>query len=305
MRRLIPVLLLLFPTAAAAQNGAEVVRGRVLAQDSPPVSGAKVTVTDLQSLSTRTAETNDQGYYTTVFLGGTGQYVVSVRAIGYTPITGRVRKKGDSQVLIANVTLSMAALQLDSVTVVANAPRKGSGGIGAQERGIMRGALFSLNPADFNDLVAQVPGVVAIPGVDGRPGGYSVLGVSPDQNNMTLDGSTFNGSALPPGAIESTTLSTTSYNPGRGGYAGGQVAITTRGGNDRFQATLGSALADPHLAWADPHAPTPVPRNLGLNGAASGPIKRGKVYYSVGAADNNTSSDLLSLLSLNQAQHEQ
>lgn len=304
MRRLIPILFLLLPTLAAAQDGADVVRGRVVAPDSTPVAGAKVTITDLQSLASRTAETNSQGYYTAVFLGGTGQYVIAVKAIGYTPVTGRVRRNGDSKVLIANVALAMAPVQLDSVTVVAKNPSQATGGIGAREQALP-GALFSLNPADFDDLVAQVPGVVAIPGVNGGPGGYSILGVSPDQNNMTLDGSTYNGSTLPPGAIESATISTTSYNPARGGYAGGQVAITTRGGNDQFQATFGSALADPHLAWADPRAPTPVPRNLRLNGAASGPIVRGKLYYSLGAQDNTTTSDLLSLVSLNQAQRDQ
>jgi hypothetical protein len=311
VRRITPALLCLFlflsAPVYAQSTGTEVVRGRVLSPEKEPLAEALVTVTALGSLTRRSTHTNERGLYTVLFSSGEGEYLVSVSAIGFAPMSGRVRRTGESNVLIADVILSRAVLQLDSVTVVARrpgAPGGDSAGIGAHERDVLPGALFSLDPSALDALMAQVPGLAAVPGLNG-PGGYSVLGASPDQNSVLLDGTRFDGKALPPGVIGAARVATTTYNPSRGNFAGGQLALTTRAGGDRFQSSVGGELVDPRLAWNDPNAPTPLARSATLTGAASGPILRGTANYNFGFSQNVQSSELFSLLSLNDVQREQ
>ena len=299
------------PAIAAAQEGVssggggggtEIIRGHVRTKDGRPVEGASVTVTGLQTLNSRPTHTNDQGLYTVLFGDGEGQYVITVRQIGFAPVKLRVIRTGESNVLVADVTLDKAPVQLDSVTVVGRGgalARTDGRSIGGDERDATGGALFSLDPSDLSALAAAVPGVTYIPGVNGGPGSYSVLGASPDQNNVLLDGSTFGGNALPPDAIASASIATTTFDPARGQFSGGQLSIRTRRGTDLFDATFRGALADPHLAWADPASPTPIARNLNWSGTVSGPIKRGVAHFMAGYSNNVSTSDLQSLLSLN------
>lgn len=295
------ILSALTTTGLAAQGGSELVRGQVTTPDSLPLAGADVTVTGLLSRSVRTTHTNDDGVFTVLFADGEGEYVVRVRSLGFAPLTKRVVRTGESNVLVANVRMSPALTLLDTVTVEGAArprPLPGDGSsIGGNDQDALQGALFSLDAADLDELALNVPGVYAIPGTDG----YSVLGAGPDANNTTVDGSTFSGSALPPDAIASATLATATFDPGRGGFNGGQLAITTRGGKDIFEGRLEAKVADPHLAWADPASPVQKSQILTWNGSAGGPIVKGKAYYFGALNIQRTSRDARSLTSLNDA----
>src|SRR5690348_12155586 len=292
--------LLLFPVLAAAQGTTEIVRGRVRATDAEPGEDAIVTFTGLHTNAVRVTRTNDKGVYTVLFADGEGEYLISVRAIGYAPATARATRLSDANVLVADVTLVAVAAQLDTVTVVGRRIHLRHGAessIGANEQSVAGGALFSLDPSDIRSLVANVPGVMYIPGAHGALGSFSVLGASPDQNSILVDGSSFSGSSLPQDAIGSARLATTTFDPARGRFAGGQLAIRTRGGSDIFGADLHGALADPRLAWSDPASLTPLSRDFSLGGSIGGPIRKGKLFY-FGAFDmSRTSSDQFSLLS--------
>ncbi|HEY9449055.1 MAG TPA: carboxypeptidase regulatory-like domain-containing protein [Gemmatimonadaceae bacterium] len=296
------------PVLAAAQGSTEIIRGHVRTADERPIPDAVITVTGLQSRLARTTRTNDEGSYTVLFGEGEGEYVVMARTIGFAPATVRATQMGQSSIIIADIVLTPTPAQLDSVTVMAQGaypPDSGRADIGGNATDALQGALFSLDPSDLRALATAVPGVTAIPGVNGGPGGYSVLGASPDQNSVLLDGSTFDGSALPPDAIASAQLATTTFDPAHGNFAGGQMNITTRRGNDTFQGTARIGLADPHLAWADPAAPRPIARNLQMSGGVSGPVKKGSAYFNLALSNNATTSDLLSLSSLDGPRLEQ
>jgi hypothetical protein len=292
----------------SAQGSSEIIRGHVRSADRRPIPDVAITVTGLQSRISRAARTNDEGEYTVLFGDGEGQYVVSARIIGYAPATVRAIRLGQSNVITADIVLEPIAARLDSITVMAataGAPGTRDSDIGGNAQDALQGALFSLDPSDLNALAAAVPGVMAIPGVDGSRNGYSMLGASPDQNSVLLDGSSFAGGALPPDAIASAQLASTTFDPARGNFAGGQMSITTKRGNDMFQGTARIGLADPHLAWADPAAPTPISRNLELSGGVSGPIKRGSAYFNLALSSNTATRDLLSLSSLDGPRLEQ
>jgi hypothetical protein len=297
---LIGLCLLLIPTLAAGQGTTEVVRGRVRSNDAHPLEGAIVTVTGLQTHAERTARTNEKGVYTVLFGDGEGEYVISVHAIGFAPATGRARRVGDADVLVADITLAPVAAQLDTVTVIGNRVRPTDAddrSVGGNGQTALRGALFSLDPTDLAELAASVPGVTYVPDLAGGPGSFSVLGTSPDQNSVLVDGSSFSGSALPADAIGNARLATTSFDPGRGRFSGGLLSITTRRGGDTFGASLHAGLADPHLAWADPASLTSLSRDISLGGSLGGPIKKGKLFYFAALDMRRTSSDRISLLS--------
>ena len=292
--------LLLCPAFALAQGNTEVVRGRIFAGNAEPVEDAVVTVTGLQTNAVRVTRTNDKGVYTVLFADGEGEYVISARALGYTPGTARASRLGDVNVLVADITLTPVAAKLDTVTVVGERLQLHLGddrSVGGSDQDITGGALFSLDPSDIRSLAANVPGVMYIPGVNGQPSAFSVLGAPPDQNSVLVDGSTFNGTTLPQDAISSARLATTTFDPSRGRFSGGQLSIRTRGGSDIFTADMHTTFSDPRLAWSDPEALTPLSRELTLGGSAGGPLTKGKLYY-FGAFDiSRSTSDQFSLLS--------
>ena len=65
-----------------------------------------------------------------------------------------------------------------------------------------------LQQGDLAAMAASLPGVTLIPGADGDPSGFSVLGLGQDQNNTTLNGANFGGSNLPRDAAVSSSLVT-------------------------------------------------------------------------------------------------
>jgi hypothetical protein len=302
------VALSFFPSLVVAQGSSEIIRGHVRSADLRPLPGAVITVTGLQSRTSRTTRTNDEGSYTILFGEGEGQYVVTARMIGYAPTTVRAIRLGESSVIMADIVLAPVAATLDSVNVIAGGAgqrdERGSD-IGGNAQDALQGALFSLDPSDLAALAAAVPGVMAIPGANGAIAGYSMLGASPDQNSVLLDGSTFSGGALPPDAIASAQLASTTFDPARGNFAGGQMSITSKRGNDLLQGTARIGLADPHLAWEDPAAPTTISRDLEMSGGVSGPIRRGSAYFNLALSSNESTRDLLSLSSLDGPRLEQ
>ena len=293
------------PTAVRAQGGAEIVRGRVVGPDERPLANTLVTVTGAQSQSVREARTDERGVYTALFADGEGDYIIEVRALGYAPRTLRVSREGEESILVADVELSRAVVQLEAVTSTARRPPPRRAGdprsVGGLEQDVLRGALFSLDPGDLTSLAASVPGVLAIAGADGDTSGYSVLGASPDQNNIVVDGSTFDGGSLPQDAIGGARLITTSFDPGRGQFAGGQLTASTRGGNDIFQGNLRGNVSHPQLAWVDPAAGRPVPLLRSASGSIGGPIRRRKSHYFAAFDLRYSESDAISLLDPHEA----
>jgi hypothetical protein len=296
--------LLSLPLAStlAAQEGSEIIRGHVLGENEQPLSGVTVTVTALQSRTVRTTRTNERGLYTVLFAAGEGEYLVEARRIGFAPRSIHVIREDDESVIVADIELSLAPSQLQEMVVTGTRPRPPRNvdgrSIGGLERDLMRGALFSLDPGDLNALATQVPGVLAIPGANGDSSAYSVLGSSPDQNNIVVDGSTFSGGTLPPDALRGARLITTTFDAGRGQFSGGQMTIRTQSGSDILQGTLRGNLAHPKLAWADPRAPRPPSLIQSASGSIGGPIRRRKAHY-FGAFDYRRNlTDAYSLLDL-------
>jgi hypothetical protein len=100
-------------------------------------------------------------------------------------------------------------------------------------------------------MAASLPGVQLVPGADGDPSGFSVLGLTPDQNSTTLNGMNFGGADLPRDAAVMSSLVTTPYDVTRGGFSGAQFSLRTRPGSNFVMRGMSFTLNAPQLQWTD------------------------------------------------------
>src|SRR5690606_37565612 len=187
------------PGVAAAQEGdLDILRGTVVRPDSAPVQDALVTVTSLVSQTARTARTGRDGRFTILFSSGGGDYLVRIVALGMHPFESRVQRVADEAFLLVNARMVAAPQILAGVTAEGRAappPRPGAEpNVGGSEETVGSAGAAALSPAEAGDLsalAATLPGVTLVPGVDGAPAGFSVLGLGADQNRVTLNGMEF------------------------------------------------------------------------------------------------------------------
>ena len=296
------VLLLAISPAALRAQQADVIRGRVIGPDSVPIEGVQVTVTSLDGQVSRKARTDKSGRFTVTFPNGEGDYMVAFTALGFAVKRFEVKRAADEEILIADAKLSPAAVNLEAMRVTAPREKVSRNDvqpdISGTERPVNNDAL---PPADLGDLAAMaatLPGVQLVPGQNGDPNGFSVLGLGADQNNMTLNGMAFNGSNLPRDAAVNTSLVTSPYDVSRGGFSGGQLMIRTRPGSNFITRGMSLNLDAPQLQWTDRAARALGQQysNVSLGGLAAGPIVMDKAFYMLSYQLGRRANDYQSLL---------
>ena len=288
---------------AEALRQADVIRGRVIGPDSVPVEGVIVTATSIAGNVNRTARTDKSGRYTIIFPGGEGDYMVSFAAVGFALRRFEVKRTADQEILVADAKLQRVGAVLDAVKVAAERekPRRTDAAVpdlGRGERAVQQAAVPVDMLGDLAAMAASLPGVQLVPGQDGDPNGYSVLGLGADQNNTTLNGMSFGGSNLPRDAAVSSSLVTAPYDVSRGGFSGGQFSLRSQPGSNFIGRRMSLNLDAPQMQWTDAAA-----RALGrqyssasLSGSVSGPVVFDKAFYNVSYQLGRRSSDLQSLL---------
>ncbi|MGQ0703251.1 MAG: carboxypeptidase regulatory-like domain-containing protein [Gemmatimonadales bacterium] len=304
-----PCLSILAATAllagwASAVQGqtVDVIRGRVIGPDSVPIADVSVTATGISGGVSRSARTDRNGRYIITFPNGEGDYLVYIAAIGFAPRRFQVKRIADEEVLIANAKLEVSGVVLDPLiaTVQRQLPNRNERppDVSGTEQPINSSVL---PPADLGDLAAMaatLPGVTLVPGSEGDPNGFSVLGLGADQNNITLNGMSFGGMNLPRDAMVSSSLITSPFDVSRGGFSGGQLNLTTRSGSNFVVRGMSLNLDAPPFQWTDRAA-----RSLGqeytnasLGGVVSGPITFNKAFYNISYQLGRRASDYQSLL---------
>ena len=294
----------LIPAAATplAAQQADVIRGRVIDPDSAAIENATVTVTSISGNVSRTARTDRNGRFTITFPGGEGDYMVSFAAIGFAVKRFEVKRLADEEILIADAKLARVTAVLDAVTV--NAPRERvrrndvPPDVSGSERPIGNAALPADLMGDLAAMAASLPGVQLVPGENGDPNGYSVLGLGADQNNTTLNGMSFGGSSIPRDAGVSSSVATSPYDVSRGGFSGAQMSLRTRPGSNFITRGNSLNLDAPQMQWSDAAAQALGQEysNISLGGTVSGPIKFDRAFYNVSYQLGRRSNDLQTLL---------
>ncbi len=298
---LVASLLLAAAPVAPLAAQTDVIRGRVTNSEGLPLPGVRVTATSIPGNVTREARTNTQGSYQLAFPGGTGDYMMGYALVGYVYRQFQVKRLADEAVLVADARL--AVVQLDTIAVVEAVQRRVSRNdaqsrdVGGTEQTVSPSALPPELQGDVAAMAASLPGVLLVPGLDGGPDGFSVLGLGADQSNVTLNGLPVGANGLPRDANVSSTLTTSPYDVSRGGFSGGTFNIRSGGGGSNFRNRgLSLVVNAPQLQWTDRAANALGTRftNVSLGGVLSGPIRPSKAFYNVSyqlgrnARDNQT-----------------
>ncbi len=280
----------------------DVIRGVITGPDSIAIAGARVTATSLSGNVNRSARTDTRGRFTITFPGGDGDYFVTITALGFGPKRFEVKRTADQEVLVADSRLSRAVTQLDEVRVVGDRPRTTrddrTPDIGGSERTINNGNVAASQAGDLAAMAASLPGVQLVPGADGDPSGFSVLGLTPDQNNSTLNGQNFGGTNLPRDAGVQSSLVTTPYDVSRGGFSGAQFQLRTSSGSNFSSRTMSVNLDAPALQFTDAAARALGQEfsNTSLGGLFAGPLVIDKAFYNLSYQLGRRSNDLRTLL---------
>ncbi len=280
---------------------ADVIRGRVTsASDNLPIFGAIVTATSISGNVSRTARTNTDGRYTITFPGGDGDYWITAAAIGFTPRRFELKRLADEAVLVADARLGV--LTLDTLQVTAGRRRPGrndnSPDVSGTERSVNANLVAPDQVGDLAAMAASQPGVSLIPGTNGDPSGFSVLGLSTDQNLTTLNGMNSGASDLPRDAGVSVSVATSPYDVSQGGFSGGALNVRTFPGSNYLMQTMSAIGNAPQLQWTDRAGRSLGQEytNLSLGGLLSGPLAYDKAFYNISWQGGRRANDLATLL---------
>jgi len=279
----------LAPRPAAAQIGVatDILTGQVRSAQGVPVSGAAVEAYSLETQVTRRARTDQNGRYTILFTDGGGQYRMTVRAIGFQPIQETIYRMSDEDRLIWNPALTPGAITMEPITVSARQaplgvrpPERPTPGSVERVLGPELIARLPLDDADLNLLATLVPGVVGLEATDSSAAAFSVAGLPPEANALTLDGLLFGSGSIPQDGLRQTRVVTSTYDVSRGQFSGGLVAATTRAGSNVVQGSSQYVLRDDDLAVTGEDA-SPYTQGYTqhqFSGGVGGPIVRDRLF---------------------------
>ena len=273
-----------------------------------PVAGVTIIATQARTGATATAQTDTGGGYSLRLPLDTVAIEIVAAAPGYAVVSVRASRSGsDTTRYQADIILLKTnATVLGGVRIVAQrgsalrtAPTDAD--IGGSDRAMMGATTQPVPGGSQGDVTATasaVIGVSSVPGGDGQPSGFTVLGADPSRNAVALDGLSFNGSSVPRELPVAAKVSSATYDVGRGGFSGGRVDLAILPGSNITTQRVRFALNDGALqAGAGPGAARFQEfRQLGLGLGRSGPLAIDRVYYRLAADMSYRRQNLPSLM---------
>ncbi|MEP7327068.1 MAG: carboxypeptidase regulatory-like domain-containing protein, partial [Gemmatimonadota bacterium] len=285
----------------------DIITGVVSDSTGRPLPDAVIEALSLETQIARTAKTNGNGRFTILFSDGGGQYRMTARSIGMSPVTQMLYRLGEEDRLVWNARLTSHPVVLEEITIrgarrpVINPDRPTPG---SSDRSLTPDAVarLPLDPTDLNLLATLVPGVVALAGTDSTAAAFSVAGLGPDANAVTLDGLLFGTGLVPQEGVRNTRVITNTYDVARGQFSGGLVSVTTRGGSNVLQGSANYSLRDQNLAVdAEESAFGQGYTQHTLSGGIGGPFKHDRLFGFLSGQARLRDDQTLSLLSANNA----
>jgi carboxypeptidase family protein/TonB-dependent receptor-like protein len=240
--------------------------------------------------TSRTAQTNTDGFYSFVGLPP-GHYRLSFEAKGFETQVRSGLELTVGQELRVDAGLTVGSVQT-KVDVTAAAPLVDT--ISPTLSGLIddrRVVDLPLNGRNVIGLAAILPGVtnVSAPQSMGDARGGPTMDVNggrPNMNLFTLDGGYFNNPSRntginypPPDAIQEVRILTQNFNAEYGHSPGSQVEVLAKAGTNSFHGAAWEFLRNNDLNARDFFAPSvPVERQNQFGGAAGGPIRKDKLF---------------------------
>lgn len=275
---------LLFPALAAAQE-ADLITGRVTDEEGQPVVGARVEAISAETEISRSALTDRSGRFMINFPDGGGRYLLRVSFIGKADVVRSLIREGGEELLVANISMSTEAIEVAGITATARRPAPSAGRTGEQTTSLSQNMLNRLPLPDLDPAtIAQLAtGVVAteLDSLSGRAG-FSVAGMSDLLNQFVLDGMVLGESGLqvPQEGVRRTSVTTSTFDASRGGFAGGRVAMTSTRGNNRPGGALSYTLDDDAFQLGSPTTANAYSRQ-NFGGSFGGPLVANKLFYNI------------------------
>ena len=275
------------------------------------IPGAQVTATNTETHVSQVVSTNDQGFYTFSALPP-GKYEVAIIAPSF-----KVFRQTDIVLNVNDVITVDASLQIGLANEVVNVS---SEGLHVETASTQLGQVIEsqqitsvpLNGRSYTDLLALQPGVANTSSVVGggsstneafdsnggwqqpqvsgseNPGNLSVNGMREAANGYLLNGISvqengYSGTAVVPNldSVSEFRILTNNFDAEYGDYAGGQINVVTKAGNDQLHGNLFEFLRNTDFDAAnyfDQGVRGPFQQNQ-YGGTIGGPIRKGKVFF--------------------------
>jgi hypothetical protein len=288
-------LICLLTAAVSAQTTSGSIVGAIVDPTGAVVSGAQVTITNLDTGAVFKTSSDSSGNYVATPLA-IGRYSVVVEAPGFKKAVGTNITLNVQDRLGLNFHLQLGAIS-ESVSVLDAAPllQTDSSTLGQVVNSQSIDDL-PLNGRYVTKLAVLTAGVVPTTtgAFDSKTGGFSANGVRPYQNNYMLDGVDNNsiqsggtsGSSYvvspPPDAVAEFKLQTNSMSAEFGRSAGGVMNVTLKSGTNKFHGSLfeffrNSAL-DAKNYFDSAADPIPQFKQNQFGGTLGGPVTIPGVY---------------------------
>ena len=275
--------------------------GTVTDQSGAAVSGAAVTVRDLDTGLSRTTVSNQTGRYQVSALP-VGQYEVRAKKDGFAEAIRSGIRLVVEQDAVADLSLRVGAVNEEvkvtgDAAVVNVTTQDISGLVGEQQvknlplNGRSYDLLLTLNPGIVNFTSEKTGGIGVSNSTTGN--NFAVSGNRPQQNLFLLNGIEYTGAAennMQPGgtsgqllgvdAVREFNVLRDSYSAEYGKRPGGQVVIVTQSGTNQLHGSAyeflrNNALDAPN--YFDQGSAPPFQRNQ-FGGSLGGPIQAGKTF---------------------------
>ena len=291
------------PVTSVPTSPPDLVRGRVIDDSSRAVVGAAVMITRGPDRLLQQTTTDSAGRYSSRFENGTGDYLVSITAVGLKTARRRVQRVGTERELVADFTLSRDLATLAAVKVKADKPERATNSVSPFDRepgaaeSWSNGVKGQVTPSLAGDINATVS---TMPGITITGSGPSMLGAASSSNLTTLNGMALGSGSLPRAARTDTRVTGATFDPTRGGFSGANIDVRLAPGSRYYQQRNAFLTLDaPQLQATDA-----IGRSLGLlnNGfrgsiGADGELIRQTLTYNVALDVSHYSSDPATLLS--------
>jgi hypothetical protein len=247
----------------------------------------------------QSGQTDNNGRYVIVVRSTRDQYVLSFRVPGYVAVSQTLNRTALSTVFeVSDVRLAKRLDILEPVVTraVVLVPMKGvQPDIGTTRLNTTDAAQFLPDPSSVRDLLSTLPGVERV------GDGLSILGADPSQNRTLVDGADFGGARIPRDAMDQVRLTTNTFDPSHGRFAGGEASVTTRRGTPQFAGRVRTQVLPPWLTFPEAGYTRFRPTGNSISGFVSGPLWERRLTAFVAADVTRRSTEQLSLLSADSA----
>jgi Carboxypeptidase regulatory-like domain/TonB-dependent Receptor Plug Domain len=242
-------LLLSLALVVQAQTSRGNVSGVVTDAAGARIPGATVTLTNTETTVSRTATTNDEGFYRFDAVD-LGPYSVAISAAGFGALTKTGVVVNANQTSAVDAELSPGGQQV-TVDVVSEA------GAALQTEAPVRGGNIGTTQVTELPFSGRNPVALALtlPGVTSNRGGFgvgtfSVNGARGRSNNFLIDGTENNDISVAgqgfqitnPDSVQEVSIQTSNYDSEFGRAGGAVVNTITKGGTNEFHGTLSFLL---------------------------------------------------------------